>query len=269
MQTTAPKPFVFVLMPFSPDFADLYNIGIKETCEKLGYHCERVDEQIYEGTILDRIYNQISKADLIVSDVTGRNANVFYETGYAHALGKTVILLTRQADDIPFDLKHFPHVIYGNSLAELRTQLGKRLEWWRENPARSLSKVDYPVEIYLNGIPVKEFERRTLVSDTAGERWVNLAMQNVGKRPLLAEDLSVALVMDPAVEFLSRDLAQTALPDGLVHRALPSIDRIFPEGWFSFEFGLRDHREEGYVWTIRLYSELGCRSFPVRVELWG
>ena len=35
---------------------------------------------------MDRVCNQIAKADLIVADLTGRNPNVFYETGYAHAL---------------------------------------------------------------------------------------------------------------------------------------------------------------------------------------
>jgi hypothetical protein len=54
---------------------------------------------MYEGTILQRIYNQIAKADIIVSDMTGKNPNVFYETGYAHALNKQVILLTQNKED--------------------------------------------------------------------------------------------------------------------------------------------------------------------------
>ena len=72
----------------------------------------RVDEQIYQENMLSRIYNQISKADLIVADVTGKNPNVFYEVGYAHALGKKTILMTQDTDDIPFDLKHYPHIVY-------------------------------------------------------------------------------------------------------------------------------------------------------------
>ena len=56
--------------------------------------------------ILERVFNQISKADVIVADMTGRNPNVFYEAGYAHALNKVVVLVTQKTDDIPFDLKH-------------------------------------------------------------------------------------------------------------------------------------------------------------------
>lgn len=88
MDTTTPKPFVFVLMPFEPGFRDTYQVGIKQACSDAGACAERVDEQLFGESILDRIYNQISKADVIVADMTGRNPNGFYETGYAPALGK-------------------------------------------------------------------------------------------------------------------------------------------------------------------------------------
>lgn len=110
-KSTTPKPFCFVLMPFSEAFDDVYRLGIKDACASAGAYCERVDEQIFHERILDRVYNQIAKADLVIADMTNRNANVFYEVGYAHALGKLTILLTQNADDIPFDLKHFPHII--------------------------------------------------------------------------------------------------------------------------------------------------------------
>lgn len=98
-------------MPFEESFKDIYLLGIKDTCEKAGAYCERVDEQIFKERILDRIFNQIAKADIVIADMTGKNPNVFYEVGYAHAIGKTTVLLTQNSEDIPFDLKHFPHVI--------------------------------------------------------------------------------------------------------------------------------------------------------------
>ncbi|MCH7994731.1 MAG: hypothetical protein IIB57_09840, partial [Planctomycetes bacterium] len=97
-KTTAPKAFCFVLMPFEDSFGDVYELGIREACTQAGAYCERVDEQIFHESILDRIYNQIAKADIVIADMTGRNANVFYEVGYAHALGKRTILLTRKAE---------------------------------------------------------------------------------------------------------------------------------------------------------------------------
>ncbi|MEI7851186.1 MAG: nucleoside 2-deoxyribosyltransferase [Schlesneria sp.] len=150
MTETAPKPFVFVLMPFSADFHDVYQLGIKAAAETSGTYCERVDEQNFDGTILQRIYNQISTADIVVADMSGRNPNVFYEVGYAHALDKKVILLTRDPEDIPFDLKHYPHIIY-TSVTSLRDELAKRLRWIVENPEKTSNYFSLPLRLFSNG----------------------------------------------------------------------------------------------------------------------
>src|SRR5262249_52826562 len=105
--------------------------------------------------ILGRIYNQINKADVLVADMTGRNANVFYEVGYAHALGKIVLLLTKNADDIPFDLKHYPHIIYGGSISQLRNDLSKRLVWGIEESKRLHANNDLEsINLSLNDIDI-------------------------------------------------------------------------------------------------------------------
>jgi nucleoside 2-deoxyribosyltransferase len=106
----AHRPFVFVLMPLRDDFTDVYETGIKLACESAGVHCEHVGHQRFSETILQRIYNQIALADVIVAEMTGCNPNVFYDVGYAHALHKRVILLTQRVEDIRFDLKHHRHI---------------------------------------------------------------------------------------------------------------------------------------------------------------
>lgn len=44
MEDTKPKPFVFVLMPFSENFDDVYELGIKAACKNAGAYAVRVDE---------------------------------------------------------------------------------------------------------------------------------------------------------------------------------------------------------------------------------
>lgn len=129
---TDKKLFSFVLMPFDKKFDDVYKIGIKEAAASLGILAERVDEQIYNETILAQIYSQIDSADIIIADMTGQNPNVFYEVGYAHAKDKLCILLTSDEKDIPFDLRNRRHIIYKNSLVSLRDQLEKELSWAKE-----------------------------------------------------------------------------------------------------------------------------------------
>ena len=129
MKSTDTEIFAFVLMPFDSAFDDTYKLGIKETAAQLDISAERVDEQIFQEGILERIYRQIDVADLIIADMSGQNPNVFYEVGYAHAKGKLCILMTNNADDIPFDLKHHRHIVYGNSISGLKESLALELVW--------------------------------------------------------------------------------------------------------------------------------------------
>ena len=127
--TADTETFAFVLMPFAAEFDDVYRLGIKEPAAELDIRHERVDEQIYAEGILERIYRQIDVADIIIADMSGQNANVFYEVGYAHAKEKLCLLLTRDAADIPFDLKHKRHIVYGRSIQTLRERLKDDLKW--------------------------------------------------------------------------------------------------------------------------------------------
>jgi nucleoside 2-deoxyribosyltransferase len=126
------QPFAFVLMPFKKEFDDIYQFGIKQLCAEKGVAAERVDEQRFSENVLDRIYRQIESCDFIIADMTGQNANVFYEVGFAHAKGKLCILCANTADEIPFDLKHHNHVIYGGSATALKTRLANWLDWAKE-----------------------------------------------------------------------------------------------------------------------------------------
>jgi nucleoside 2-deoxyribosyltransferase len=61
---------------------------------------------------MDDIQDSIEQADLVVADLTRKNANVFYEVGICHALDKSVLLLAQSMDDVPFDLRHRRVLLY-------------------------------------------------------------------------------------------------------------------------------------------------------------
>jgi len=123
------KPFAFVIMPFSIEFDDIYKLGILEAAKSCEVIAERLDDQLFSEGMMERTYRQIDIADIVIADLSTRNANVFYELGYAHAKDKLCILLTKNANDIPFDLKHRQHVVYGASISYLKTELTKVLNW--------------------------------------------------------------------------------------------------------------------------------------------
>ena len=115
--------YAFVLMPFEPKFDDIYKYGIKKPISELGITCERVDEIQYVGGVLDQVFKGIESARIVIADMTGKNANVFYEVGYCHALKKDVILCTQNVDDIPFDLRGFNHIVYNGKISILEKSL--------------------------------------------------------------------------------------------------------------------------------------------------
>jgi CheY-like chemotaxis protein/nucleoside 2-deoxyribosyltransferase len=124
----AKTKFAFVCMPFAQEFEDFYDSGIKPVVLECGFKCVRADELQHNKGILEVVYDRIKSAHIVVADMTGRNPNVYYEVGYAHALGKEVVLLAQRADDLPFDLRGFNHVIYESRITVLKEKLNQRLK---------------------------------------------------------------------------------------------------------------------------------------------
>ena len=93
----------FVLMPFDHSFTLVYETIVKALDGLMT--CTRADDLPIGQPILTRILDGISSAELVIADLTGLNANVFYEVGLAHIRTKNVLLLTQNIDEVPFDLR--------------------------------------------------------------------------------------------------------------------------------------------------------------------
>ena len=106
------KRDVFVLMPFSQTLRPLYDDHVKKVCDLLGLTVGRADDFFSAHAVIKDVWNGISFARAIVADCTGRNPNVFYEIGLAHVLGKPVVLITQNHEDVPFDLRHIRFIQY-------------------------------------------------------------------------------------------------------------------------------------------------------------
>ena len=118
-------------MPFAASFDGIWKTVIRPAVEDAGDDCRRADDFFGPGTIIDDIVASIRSADYLIADLTGRNPNVFYELGFAHALEKPVILLTQESDDIPFDVRHQRLILYQDTAAgaaELRGMLNRSVD---------------------------------------------------------------------------------------------------------------------------------------------
>jgi hypothetical protein len=102
----------FVIMPFDSLFQTQYERVIRPAVEQLGLKCIRGDEMYSRPQVMVDIWKSIRKSRLLIAELTDKDPNVFYEIGLAHALGKPIILLTRNEDDVPFDLKALRYRYY-------------------------------------------------------------------------------------------------------------------------------------------------------------
>jgi hypothetical protein len=256
-------------MPFDPGFDDVYKLGIKPACQKAGAYCERVDEQIFTESILDRVYNQIAKADLIVADVTGRNPNVFYEVGYAHALGQRVILLTRQADDIPFDLKVYPHIIYEGRIAHLKAQLGRKVRRLLSQPRTALVDLSTALHFYVDDQRIVDGAQIRLREDqyrgtTDRIAWpLNLHLHNPTDRLIDATGFSVGFLLPAGSSQGGSALREIVLPDKRCLLFCFDLGMILTEEWKLQPIWVETDNP-GHVWpppavpcVLRIFTPTG------------
>ena len=99
-------------MPFAAEFRPVYDDHLKAVATRLGVSIERADDFFAAGSVVLDVWNAIAHARLLIADCTGRNPNVFYELGVAHTLGKPVVLIAQNVDDMPFDVRHMRTIAY-------------------------------------------------------------------------------------------------------------------------------------------------------------
>jgi hypothetical protein len=133
MKPTVSHSFVpdtaFILMsmdPGKPELDDVRN-AIKDVCRQFNIDAARVDEIQHSGVITELILSQIQMSEFLIADVSWERPNVYYEIGFAHALGKRPIIFRRSGTQLHFDLSVHNIPEYRN-VTELKEMLGKRLE---------------------------------------------------------------------------------------------------------------------------------------------
>lgn len=111
--------YCFVIMPFATlglFYEHLQHI-IRDTT---GLRCIRADEVPGSGqVVLHKVQRLIEGADLVLAEVSEERPNVYYEVGYAAALGKQVLIVCRKGTRLPTDLAGLERMQYEDTPAKL------------------------------------------------------------------------------------------------------------------------------------------------------
>lgn len=102
----------FVVMPFDRQHDRLFEDAIRPTLTARKWECVRGDEVFEAADIVDWIWQEIQRCHAVVAVVSGGNPNVFYEIGYAQALGRPTVLLAHRIEEVPFDLRGQRVILY-------------------------------------------------------------------------------------------------------------------------------------------------------------
>ena len=115
-ETSADKDSCFTIMPFGGYFDLYYESIYKPAIEKAGLISHRADDIYRPGTITNDIWTSTKESKMVLADLSGKNPNVFYELGLAHALAKPAILITESLEDVPFDLRQLRVIVYDKNI---------------------------------------------------------------------------------------------------------------------------------------------------------
>lgn len=126
------KEKIFVAMPFADEFEDVFFFGIQGAVKNAGYLCERADLESFTGDVMDWVKSRIENSVMTIADLTGANANVYLEVGYAWGKGKETILLVKDSKELKFDVRSQRCLVYKN-IRDLMEKLENELKNLKQN----------------------------------------------------------------------------------------------------------------------------------------
>ncbi|MCB1066075.1 MAG: response regulator [Verrucomicrobiae bacterium] len=112
----------FIAMPFAKEYQENYD-AIGPAIQKAGYIPIRIDRESFTESILDKMFSEILRCKLMLFLTDGKNPNVFYEAGYAHALRKEIVTVARSVHGMPFDIRTRNAIFHNDDLEDLAEKL--------------------------------------------------------------------------------------------------------------------------------------------------
>ncbi|MYK39913.1 MAG: hypothetical protein F4049_06810 [Gemmatimonadetes bacterium] len=118
-----------------------------ETCGNKAVPADEIDEP---GIITNQIIRHVVYDPLVIADLTGQNANVFYELAIRHAFRRPLVQIIDKVKDIPFDLSAMRTIQVDHqnpdSVEEAKTKIREQIQSLAANP----SSLENPISAALS-----------------------------------------------------------------------------------------------------------------------
>lgn len=153
------KKSCFVIMPIGEDDSSerrrsdaILKYIIAPAVAECGYGFPvRADEIGEPGMITSQVIDRLVGDDLVVADLSGRNANVFYELAIRHAVRKPVLVLVDDPKTIPFDVKDTRAIVVDHtdlSLVEAaKRKISEQTRYIDDRPEEAHSPVTVAIDV--------------------------------------------------------------------------------------------------------------------------
>jgi hypothetical protein len=172
------RKYCFVAMPFRPELNYFFLYLKRHLEESYRLQVERGDASVLTRPLMDKVREQILRADLVIADVTGGNPNVFYEIGLAHAARKPVLFLTQDPPEAaPVDIRQFEFIGYDLSKhAEFLSRLenaitgafGQQYETLLDRARQFLRRFNQDTGLACPEAAPEEFQARVMRGEQTG-----------------------------------------------------------------------------------------------------
>ena len=101
-----------VLIPSGEKGKQTYNDLVLGVAKQYKFLCSQIGDVFDSESVLERMWQWIARANIVIADLTDRDPDVFYLAGLAYGLRKKIILISQNPGDVPFDLKKGSCLIY-------------------------------------------------------------------------------------------------------------------------------------------------------------
>jgi len=150
----------------------VFEFVIEDALEDFDYTPKRADHIAEPGIITNDVIEYVVESPLVIADLTGRNANVFYELAIRHAYEKPTIQIVDEDEDIPFDLASTRTINFDHTDVESVSNAKTKI-------AEQAKNINNDTDSFENPITVAEDIRDLKQSSDPEERSMAELMENI------------------------------------------------------------------------------------------